>query len=812
MRASRLSLLLAPRFAVGWVVALAALGGACGGTGEGPGKDGGGEPFVNGDDATNVFSDDGGNNTPSDAANNGPDVNGPLAIAPMNPVVDLTYGQAPGTVQFSAAINGTTVGAAFAIDRGEIGTIVAATGVLTPTGTLGGTATVSATYGGQRVTTMVTVRIHFTQNGGPATGDAGANDAGGNSGGNGGVGGEGVGGAVDATTQGILTAAADGGTGTPSDGGADGGAGPAWLYPYDKTVWPRGVLAPLLQWSAPQSYDAVFIHLHEASFDYQGFFGATASPFAHHPIPQQAWDMLCNSNQSEPVDVTLVFSSGGQAYGPITESWTIAQGSLTGTVYYNSYGTNLAHNYTGNGVTFGGATLAIKHGATSPVLVAGNDSECRVCHSVSADGSRLVTGNGNQTGAGENPASAWYDLKNGYAETAMSPADGRFNWGALSPDGTLLLNNGAMNKNGLKLQGSAAEDNGPVNAQLFDVATGASVASAGLGGLVVGSPVFSPDGKHVAFNFFSGSAATPDGGAPGDAGAGDAGTSPPTSGDGVSLAAMDYDPASHAFSNFRVLFTPPGGYSVWPSYLPTNDAVVFELETQSNGRDWGGTRSHCDSTTCASQSSLGTKAELWWVDLATKKAARLDSLNGHGYLPTMTATDHTDDANMNYEPTVNPVPSGGYAWVVFTSRRLYGNVATLKPYWSDPRYVDLSKSPTPKKLWVAAVDLNGTPGNDVSHPAFYLPAQELLAGNSRGYWVVDPCENNGMTCQTGDQCCGGYCEQGASGLTCSEVPPACSTLNDKCTSDAQCCGVNQGIQCIGGRCAQPAPPVTSGPK
>ena len=72
-------------------------------------------------------------------------------------------------------------------------------------------------------------------------------------------------------------------------------------------------------------------------------------------------------------------------------------------------------------------------------------------------------------------------------------------------------------------------------------------------------------------------------------------------------------------------------------------------------------------------------------------AARLDGLNGRAaYLPTLAATDHTQRRSLNYEPTVNPVPSGGYAWVVFTSRRLYGNVATLKPYWSDPRYDDLS--------------------------------------------------------------------------------------------------------------------------
>ncbi|HEX4445599.1 MAG TPA: hypothetical protein VH044_02640 [Polyangiaceae bacterium] len=814
MHASRLLL------AVTLGTATISLGVACGGGG---GETGGGADagYVL-PDGTSGFTDDGGGIGFGDDAtnNNGPDVSGPLAISPADDVIDVTYGQAPGPVQFTANINGIAVPASFSIDRGEMGSIVAATGVLLPSGAIGGTANVTAVFGGQSVKTTFTVHLHFTQNGavGGALGDAGAGDAGDagdNAGGNGGVGGEGVGGPVSQTTLGVLQATLDGGATVA----ADAGAGAAWLYPYDQTVWPRGLLAPLLQWSTPQSYDGVFIHLSEAGFDYQGFFASTASPFVHHPIPQAAWDALCNSNQGEKVAVTLVFSSGGQAYGPINESWTIAQGTLSGTVYYNSYGTNLAHLPTSvvktlGGKAFGAATLAIKHNATSPVLVAGSDTECRVCHSVSADGSHLVTGNGDYSnGTGENPQSAWYDLVNGNAEHAMTPADGQFNWGALSPDGTLLFNNGAMNKGGIKLQGSAAEDNGPTAAQLFSVATGATFASTGIpAGLVAGSPTFSPDGKHVAFNFYSGTV----GGT--DAGAGDGGVDGGGAlvGDGVSLAVMDYDPTASVFSNFRVVFTPPHGTSVWPTFLPTNGALVFELETQSNNRDWGGTRASCDNAGCASNSATGTKGELWWVDLKTNMAARLDGLNGLGYLPTMPATDHTADETLNYEPTVNPVPSGGYAWVVFTSRRLYGNIATIKPYWSDPRDVDISTTPTPKKLWVAAVDLSGTPGADASHPAFYLPAQELLAGNSRGYWVVDPCMQNGITCQTGDQCCGGYCEDTDGGFVCSAQPPACASLNDKCTTADQCCGggvgSSTGTQCINGRCAEPTPPPPSGPR
>ena len=90
--------------------------------------------------------------------------------------------------------------------------------------------------------------------------------------------------------------------------------------------------------------------------------------------------------------------------------------------------------------------------------------------------------------------------------------------------------------------------------------------------------------------------------------------------------------------------------------------------------------------------------------------------------------NHPADATLNYAPTVNPAASGGYAWVIFTSRRLYGNVATIDPFSSDPRSYDYAHQVTTKKLWVAAVDLGSPPGVDPSHPAFYLPAQELRAG------------------------------------------------------------------------------------
>ena len=688
-------------------------------------------------------SDDGGINPFTDA---GGDASS-LAISPQNPTLDVAYGQQTPTLQLVATSGGQKVPAEFTVDHGEIASIAA--GLLTPSGIVGGAVQVTATWNGARAATTVSVRVHYVENGDP---NCGGGDGG--IGGMGGVGGEGPGCAVGPGTKGVL------------QGSPQADAGLAWLYPYDNTVWPRGLLAPLLQWSAPRSYDAVDIRLSEKGFDYEGTFAKTATPFIHHPIPAAAWKALAYSNQGETVTVRLVFAAGGVAYGPITETWKIASGTLKGTVYYQSYGTSLVHNsnivseQTPNGNLFGAATLAIKHGKTDPMLVAGSDTECRVCHAVSANGASLATQQGN--GFVDETSSA-YDLKN-LAETTLSPSDGRFGWGALFPDGSMLFSQSGVGVDVLAVTNSSPS-------ALYSMPAGTQMAATGIpSGLGAVTPAFSPDGKHLAFNLFAGPGA-----------------------DRASLWTLSFDAKTSAFSGFSALDTPPAATAdVWPAFLPTNNAVIFEREVVQGGDGpVGWTRNNA-------------RGELWWLDLATKKAARLDTLNGKGYLPTG-PNNHGDDTTLQYEPTVNPVVSGGYAWVVFTSRRMYGNVATIDPYWSYPAQHDLSAMVTTKKLWVAAIDLNAKPGTDPSHPAFYLPGQELLAGNSRGYWVVDPCQADGTTCESGDECCGGYCgASGDGGLVCGSTPPACAAEYDKCVVDSDCCG-GENLVCINGRCGTETP-------
>ena len=209
--------------------------------------------------------------------------------------------------------------------------------------------------------------------------------------------------------------------------------------------------------------------------------------------------------------------------------------------------------------------------------------------------------------------------------------------------------------------------------------------------------------------------------------------------DAKSLASIDYNPATTTFSNVQVLATPGaalgGGPAVgagtiyFPYYLPGSTGIVWNLETVYNGRDPGGTRSQCDGIGCSSNNE-GAHGELWWTDVASKKSARLDQLNGVGLPTHATAVIPGGDNQLNYEPTVLPQTAGGYAWVVFTSRRLYGNIATINPFWSDPRFQTIDEKPTTKKLWVAAIDLE--PGaRHRSQPPGVLSARAGAPGGQR---------------------------------------------------------------------------------
>ena len=645
------------------------------------------------------------------------------------------------------------------------------TGEFKPNGS-GGTVTVTARAGALSHTATISLVVA-----GAVEGDPDADGLPEGAGGLGGVGGEGGGSQV---TDPALRAALDASAAEDNE--------LVWLYPYDGTVWPRGLPAPLLQWRhGAHAAEAVKIHVAvDDAYRVDVYLGrpnalAQAKPIVRVPLPQAVWRNALMSGSE--VNVTLTIAAREQSgelksyVAARNPRWKVAPTTLRGTLYYNSYATNLAQNYDGakgpNG-RFGGATLAVRAGVFDPVLIAGkttsDESGCRVCHVVSSNGATLIAQHSN------NKTSSRYDLTRNNSESVYKGEhNGKFAWAALSPDGSLAL--GAAGPPGDVPASSLAAS------ALYRVEDGSVLTAQGLSEFVgqAATPTFSPDGTKVAFNLWSGNG------------------SAAIAADGRSLVVMDIakvNDTTYSFTNARALYKSdnPAHRPGWPYFLPDSKGLVFEREVKegTGGR-------HFTSTVTA-------RGELWWTDLEGH-AHPLSRANGEGYLPEGPG-GHEDDATLQYDPTVAPIVAGGYAWVVFTSRRLYGNVATRPPFESDPRDFDLTPNnpggPTTKKLWISALEMPPKPGADPSHPAFYLPAQELFAGNTRGFWVLDACKPDLAECTGGDECCNGYCRRegdAAKGI-CGDIPKdQCAMEYDRCNVNADCCqDQSPQLSCIANRC------------
>ncbi|MET0794614.1 MAG: Ig-like domain-containing protein [Polyangiaceae bacterium] len=552
------------------------------------------------------------------------------------------------------------------------------------------------------------------------------------------------------------TALTQGGTGGAHGAGPDDSF--RFLYPYDNTVFPQGLAAPSLQFdSAPPN--ATYLKITTSGFSYSAF--ALGSVPTRITIPDAVWRGLTLSpGAAATVKVEVSKLTNGVATGPVTQHWSIAQGNLKGVIYYNTYRSVLAQN---------GGVMRIRPGKTAEVLQSG----CTVCHSVSSQGNVLVAG----VNWDQNPIdSEAFDLNaDGSTKVRRIVNDGRvFSLGALTPDGARLLASGiaptAPTPRGMS---------GSFPSQFYDTKSGKLIPAPTFTSKVTYAltPTFSPDGAHLAFNNRDLS-------------------------EGHTLSVMDYD-GGVQFSKLRTVLTSPTRVAAWPSFLPDSGGIVFH---------------EGDSFDTAKYQGGALYADLRLTQLDKDSAPNtLAQLNGHDqngvyYLPY----GADEEAHLDYEPSVLPVPVGGYYWVLFTSRRAYGN--TIAPGGSVPRGNDKwgkpqgneVESPSPrKKIWLAPIDLDYPGKIDPSHPAIYLPGQELESGNMRAFAAFEPCRDNGGGCESAAECCDGFCRQTGhdeNGPVLQCVPPpknACSNEDETCAVATDCC--NTHYLCINKRCASPTP-------
>lgn len=159
-----------------------------------------------------------------------------------------------------------------------------------------------------------------------------------------------------------------GGVGSGAQGSLTGGGNAdsafKFLYPYDQTVFPRGLLAPTLQF-AGAAPTAVLLRITAPTVDYTGWFGAS-NPGRVTPSNAMWTAITMAATASDPLTVKVTKLSGGAVTGPVTESWKVAQGSLRGVIYYETYGSPLLGGIASVGAKFRSGSDASKY---VPVLV-----------------------------------------------------------------------------------------------------------------------------------------------------------------------------------------------------------------------------------------------------------------------------------------------------------------------------------------------------------------------------------------------------------------------------------------------------------
>ena len=544
-----------------------------------------------------------------------------------------------------------------------------------------------------------------------------------------------------------------------------------FAYPYDQTVFPVGLLPPEVMWNGGLAGDVYLLHIVAPNYDLSLF--TAADPPSRYTVPAALWNALATTAAGGSATVSLRRLSAGTAYVSANETWKIAKANLRGSIYYWSVAEGAIKKLdlttgTANQVFDAGSALTLD---TPAPLDSGapsnppwedalsNHERCVACHTVSKNG--LALGAVLSRSESSGPF--------GYVDLSASQVKAIGDYGvngafeALTPDGKYAV----VNDNFMTLA-------------LANTSTGELLPSAFDGQQNLCDPAFSPDGTKFAIASSCGLSDP---------------QAYPVQYSTSNLSLYDVSTSADAsaslaptFSNPRTLLRggdPSLGQAdaiAFPSFSPDSQWIFYQRGTSSRAKiNFTQPYTHGQDDLYVTSTSAGSPQ------------IPLDHANGAGVLGA-------DNLHLNYAPTVNPIAEGGYVWIVFTSPRDYGNrtgtgrTAGSSAYPSDATYANN------KQLWVAAVDAN-IQTTDPSHPAFWLPGQDVDSINMFGYWALAPCESTlvdggAPSCTAGFECCSGFCRGGV----CVEPPTGgCHQVGEVCTTTSDCCGAGTS-SCVAGIC------------
>jgi hypothetical protein len=522
--------------------------------------------------------------------------------------------------------------------------------------------------------------------------------------------------------------------------------GMRFLYPYDGTVFPRGLGGPELMWEGAGT-KAVYLHITGESYEYTGCLKPDADGTLK--VPDSAWAGAELQTLGRPYTVELSVLDGQTVRGPISEQLVIARATLKGSIYYNTY-----NSVGGGGLGIGGlggTVERIKPGQKAEFF--SRQAECTGCHSVSANGQRLVT----KEVAGIQPGYVFSIDGDTQANPAPLRSATNVSFVGLSPDGSVYLTTAYQGLFGPPTEGAITTP-APLESFLVETDSGRTIDGSGFPRSAM-MPTFSADGSLAAFNDY-------------------------TRNNGGNISLIDYDAASRKAQNQRDLYTTTEGYTGWPFVLPDNGGVLF---TQGESPAFSG-----GGAFITPAALRGPKSDLMTVDMESGQATILaramgynsvqDAQDGNTYLPFGAEEEHSA-----YYPTISPVAAGGYFWVFFDTIRHYGNKGLRRQLWVTAVAVQR------RNIQEGLNNDEALYGIDHSSPAFYIPGQDFATANHRAFAALDPCALDGESCESGVDCCTGFCTDGVCG------PPAmCATTNNKCKVDDDCCDKTEF--CIGNIC------------